>query len=143
MTPPSILHRTPAAMTAIHRLIVTCREKTMTKFKRIVSLVIFVPLGIVLIVLAVANRQSVKLALNPFRPEDSLLSLTVLFGMALGSFVTWWSQGKHRRQARIEAREAVRLQKENTAAVKPSPSVVPANQAIVPAPASNAALPAR
>jgi uncharacterized integral membrane protein len=127
----------------------------MTKFKRIVSLVIFVPLGIVLIVLAVANRQSVTLALNPFRPEDSLLSLTaplflllflaVLFGMALVSFVTWWSQGKHRRQARIEAREAVRLQKENTAATRPSPSVVPApaNQAVVPAPASNAALPAR
>jgi uncharacterized integral membrane protein len=127
----------------------------MNKFKRIVSLVIFVPLGIVLIVLAVANRQSVTLALNPFRPEDTLLSLTaplfllvllaLLFGMAIGSFVTWWSQGKHRRQARIEAREAVRLQNQTTAAAKPSTSVVPvpANQAVVPAPSNSAALPAR
>lgn len=97
----------------------------MTKLKRIVSLVVFVPIGIVLIVLAVANRQVVTLALNPFRPEDSLLSISAPFfvfvflalivGMAIGASVTWWRQGRYRRQARIEAKEAVKWQKEHKA----------------------------
>ncbi len=99
----------------------------MTKLKRIVSLVVFVPIGIVLIVLAVANRQVVTLALNPFRPEDSLLSvsapffvfvfLALLVGMGIGASVTWWKQGRYRRQARVEAKEAVKWQKEHKAIV--------------------------
>jgi uncharacterized integral membrane protein len=101
----------------------------MSKLKRIISLVIFVPLGIVLIVLAVANRQSVTLALNPFRPEDSMLSvsapfflfliLALLIGMAIGSAVTWWNQGRYRRQARVEAREAMKWQGQHAAATTP------------------------
>ena len=97
----------------------------MAKLKRILSLVVFVPLGIVLIVLAVANRQSVTLALNPFRPDDALLSLTgpfflfvflaFLIGMAIGAFVTWLGQGRYRRQARLEAKEAVKWQSEHKA----------------------------
>ncbi len=99
----------------------------MNKLKKIVSLVVFVPLGIVLIVLAVANRQPVTLALNPFRPDDSVLSLSapfflflfvaVLLGMLIGWSVTWIGQGKHRRQARVEAREAIKWQNEHKTAV--------------------------
>lgn len=99
----------------------------MDKLKKIISLVIFVPLGIVLIVLAVANRQIATLALNPFRPEDSVLAvsaplfvflfLAVLLGMLIGAAATWWSQGKYRKQARVEAREAVRWQNEHKAVV--------------------------
>ncbi len=76
----------------------------MTRLKKIVTLVILVPLGILLIVLSVANRQTVTLALNPFRPEDTVLSLTAPFflflmlslilGMLIGSLATWWTQGK-------------------------------------------------
>lgn len=98
----------------------------MNKFKRIVSLIVFIPLGIVLVVLAVANRQSVTLALNPFEPDDSVLSVSApffiflfiaaLFGMAVGSIVTWWNQGRHRRRARVEAREAVKWQAQHAAA---------------------------
>jgi uncharacterized integral membrane protein len=97
----------------------------MTKLKRILSLVVFVPIGIVLIVLAVANRQTVTLALNPFQPQDSILSLSapffvfvflaLLVGMAIGASVTWWRQGRYRRQARIEAKEAVKWQSEHKA----------------------------
>jgi len=104
----------------------------MDKLKRIVSLVVFVPLGIVLIVLAVANRQMVTLALNPFRPEDSVLAvsaplflflfLAVFLGMLIGAFVTWWSQGRHRKQARIEAREAVKWKNEHKAVVAGRPA---------------------
>jgi uncharacterized integral membrane protein len=104
----------------------------MDKLKRIVSLVIFVPLGIVLIVLAVANRQMVTLALNPFRPEDGVLAVSaplflflfiaVLLGMLIGAAVTWWGQGRHRKQARIEAREAVKWKNEHKAIVAGRPA---------------------
>ncbi|MCY0149556.1 DUF1049 domain-containing protein [Hoeflea sp. G2-23] len=86
--------------------------------KRIIALVIFVPLAIVLIMLSVANRTAVTLALNPFQPEDQVLSLTAPFfvflfvalivGMILGSLATWFKQGKHRKQARVNANEAVK-----------------------------------
>jgi uncharacterized integral membrane protein len=86
--------------------------------KRIVNILVLIPIGIVLIVLSVANRQSVTLALNPFRPEDSVLSVTapffvylflaVIFGLVIGSLATWFTQGKYRKRARIEAGEAVK-----------------------------------
>ena len=97
-------------------------EVSLEKFKKFLNLVVFVPLGIVLVVLAVANRQVVTLALNPFRPEDSVLSLSgpfflflllsLLLGILIGSMATWWTQGKYRRQARQEAREVIRWQAE-------------------------------
>jgi uncharacterized integral membrane protein len=86
--------------------------------RKIINLIILLPLAIVLIVLSVANRQAVTLALNPFRPEDSVLSfsapffvflfLAVIFGILVGSSATWFAQGKHRKRARVEAREAIR-----------------------------------
>lgn len=86
--------------------------------KRIIALAIFVPLGVVLIMLSVANRGAVTLALNPFDPSDPVLSMTAPFfvflfvaliiGMILGSVATWVKQGKHRKQARVQASEAVK-----------------------------------
>jgi len=83
---------------------------------RFVRLAILVPVAIILIVLSVANRHSVTVALNPFRPEDSvvaltlplfvLLLLTLMIGVVIGSAVTWFSQGRHRKRARNEAFEA-------------------------------------
>lgn len=87
-------------------------------FKRVVNIVILVPLAIILIVLCVANRQWVTLALNPFRPDDQLLSTSApffafllvafLLGAIVGSAATWVSQGKHRKRARLEALSAVK-----------------------------------
>ena len=117
----------------------------MDKLKRILTLVVFVPLGIVLVVLAVANRQIVTLALNPFRPDDSVLSLSapfflflflvLLLGMGIGSAATWWSQGRYRRQARIEAKEAVKWHNERKAVTAPGAATTPA------APATGAVVP--
>ena len=82
---------------------------------RFVKLIIFVPIAIVLIVLSVANRHPVTVALNPFRPEDNVIALTLpmfilllvlMIGVVLGSMVTWFSQGRHRKRAREEAHEA-------------------------------------
>ncbi len=86
--------------------------------KKIVNIVVLVPVAIILIVLSVANRQTVTLALNPFNPADSVLSasapffvfifLAVIFGLVVGSLATWFGQGKYRKRARNEAHEAVK-----------------------------------
>jgi uncharacterized integral membrane protein len=90
--------------------------------KKLINIVILLPVAIVLVVLSVANRQSVTLALNPFDPADSVLSLSapffvylflaVIVGILIGSGLTWFAQGKHRRRARNEAQEAARWQGE-------------------------------
>ena len=64
------------------------------------------------------NRQAVTLALNPFDPADSVLSITLPFfvfifasliiGMIIGSMATWFKQGKHRKRARVNANEAIK-----------------------------------
>lgn len=90
--------------------------------KKIVNLLILLPLGVILIIFCVANRQVVTLALNPFRPEDQVLAfnaplfvllfIALIIGMLVGSAVTWLSQAKHRKRARSQSREAVRWQAE-------------------------------
>ncbi|MBP2235853.1 putative integral membrane protein [Sinorhizobium kostiense] len=90
--------------------------------KRIINILVFVPLGVILIILSVANRQTATLALNPFDPADSVLSvsapffvflfLAVIVGLVLGAGVTWFAQGRHRRRARNEANEALKWHRE-------------------------------
>jgi uncharacterized membrane protein (DUF106 family) len=89
---------------------------------RILKFVVVVPVAIILIVLSVANRHLVTLALNPFRPEDSMLALSLplfvflllslMIGVVLGSMATWFAQGKHRKRARDEAHEARKWREE-------------------------------
>lgn len=86
--------------------------------RKLITFLILVPIAIVLIVLSVANRDLVTLALNPFDPSDTVLSLSAPFfvflflalmlGMLIGSLATWFKQGKHRKKARTEAKEAVK-----------------------------------
>ncbi|KGF68207.1 membrane protein [Hoeflea sp. BAL378] len=90
--------------------------------KRIIALAILIPLGVILIMLSVANRTAVTLALNPFDPSDAVLSVTLPFfvflfaalilGMIIGSVATWLNQGKHRKQVRVKTSEAVKWQTE-------------------------------
>jgi uncharacterized integral membrane protein len=90
--------------------------------KKIINLLILLPLGIVLIIFCVANRQLVTLAFNPFRPEDQVMAVSaplfvflfiaLIIGMVVGAVVTWLTQGRHRRRARYQAREAVKWQTE-------------------------------
>lgn len=85
------------------------------------NFVVLIPLAIVLVVLSVANRQTVAMALNPFRPDDSVLRieapffvflfLALIVGLLLGSFATWFAQGKYRRRARQLRDESVKWQK--------------------------------
>ena len=86
--------------------------------RKLINIIILVPIAIVLIVLSVANRNVVTLALNPFDPSDQVLSvsapffvflfLALMVGMVVGSLATWFRQGRYRKKARQEAKEAVR-----------------------------------
>ncbi|MEP0945042.1 MAG: LapA family protein [Rhizobiaceae bacterium] len=86
--------------------------------KRIAGLLIFLPIGILVVALAVANRQVVTLAIPPqvgdaplysfSLPLFALLFAMLFFGMLIGSFATWVTQGKHRKQARVQKVEATK-----------------------------------
>jgi uncharacterized integral membrane protein len=88
-------------------------------FGRLVSFIILLPLAIVLIALAVANRDSVMFTIDPFNPGNPLLSwkaplfallfFMLIIGLVLGSVATWFAQGKYRRSARDAKAEAAKL----------------------------------
>ena len=86
--------------------------------RKILNIVVLIPLGIVLVVLCVANRQTVTLGFNPFDSSDTVLAisapffvflfLAVILGLLIGATAVWVSQGKYRKRSRVEAREAVK-----------------------------------
>lgn len=90
--------------------------------RRLVSLLIAFPLGVVLVALAVSNRHPVQLVLDPFRPESPALALELPFyayilaalvlGVILGGVATWMSQSRWRRTARVQGQRAQRFEAE-------------------------------
>ncbi|WP_296744281.1 LapA family protein [Mesorhizobium sp.] len=88
-------------------------------FNRIVLVVVFVPLAVILIALAVANRGPIAFTLDPFHPGNPALTLTLplfiyLFialavGMVIGSMATWVKQGRYRKLARRHGIEVENL----------------------------------
>ena len=90
--------------------------------RRVLWLFVAFPIAAVLVTLAVANRHSVRLVLDPFRPETPVLSLELPFyaylfivlmtGVILGGIATWATQSKWRRTARSRALEAMRWRAE-------------------------------
>ncbi|MEP1208628.1 MAG: LapA family protein [Rhizobiaceae bacterium] len=86
--------------------------------KRIAALLVFLPIGIVVVALAVANRQVVSVSIPPqigdaplysfSMPLFALLFATLFVGMVIGSFATWITQGKHRKEARVQKLEATK-----------------------------------
>jgi Lipopolysaccharide assembly protein A domain len=85
-------------------------------WRKLILALVVIPLGVVLIALAVVNRKPALLILDPLGGTESGLSLQApLFLLLLGSFalglvvggiVTWIGQGKWRRLAREETRQA-------------------------------------
>lgn len=97
---------------------------------RILVFVVFLPLAIVLIALAVANRTSVPFTIDPFNPGNPGLTVELplfvfLFaalgiGLIVGSVATWIKQGQYRRQARQREAEVRSLR--NHPRQRPSPA---------------------
>ena len=90
--------------------------------KRLFTLLILVPVGVVLIAIAVSNRQDVTIAVPPYLGEAPLYAFTVplfvvlfavlLMGMIVGSLATWFRQSRYRREARSRRAEVTELTKE-------------------------------
>ncbi|MFD0934982.1 lipopolysaccharide assembly protein LapA domain-containing protein, partial [Methylobacterium trifolii] len=83
---------------------------------------VLLPVAILVILLAVANREAVRLSFDPFSPDLPVFSLTlplyaILFGavavgILVGGVFTWLGQGRTRRVARHRGREVRRLEGE-------------------------------
>jgi hypothetical protein len=85
-------------------------------WRKLILALIVVPLGVVLVALAVVNRKPALLILDPFGGAEPGLSLQAPFflfllgafalGLIVGGAATWLGQGKWRRLAREETRQA-------------------------------------
>jgi hypothetical protein len=89
---------------------------------RVGGLIVGFVAAVLLVTLAVANRHGVRLALDPFSPENPVISVELPFygylfgvlilGILLGGVATWLSQGKWRRLARVRTVDALRWKAE-------------------------------
>jgi len=90
--------------------------------RKIVTAVVLVPLAIVFISFAVANRQIVTVSFDPFdqthpafamtMPLFALILLLIIAGVLLGGIAAWLRQRKWRRAARLAEAEARELRAE-------------------------------
>lgn len=79
-------------------------------FRKIVTAVIVIPLAVIIVAFAVANRQMVTVSFDPFNsaqpayaaslPLFVLIFVLVILGVIVGGVAAWFRQGKWRRLAR-------------------------------------------
>jgi uncharacterized integral membrane protein len=89
--------------------------------RKIVAALVLVPLAVVIIAFAVANRQIVTVSLDPFSgsepaasvtlPLFALIILVLIVGVLIGGVAAWLRQGKWRRDARRLEREVQDLRR--------------------------------
>lgn len=91
-------------------------------FKRIAWLIVIIPLAVLVIAFAVANRAWVPVSFDPIGGNDPALTFkapvfllilaSLLIGMVIGGGAAWFKQGKWRKAARSRGREAERWRAE-------------------------------
>ena len=79
-------------------------------FRKIVTAIIVVPLVVVIVAFAVANRQAVTVSFDPFSsaspayaatlPLFAIIFAVLILGVLIGGIAAWIGQGKWRRSAR-------------------------------------------
>ena len=84
--------------------------------KKLLWLLLAIPMAVLLIVFSVANRAPVTMLLDPFSSDNPALAVTLPFfgfifttllvGMISGAVLTWLGQGRHRKAARQAAAQA-------------------------------------
>lgn len=94
-------------------------------FRKIIAAIILVPLAVIIVAFAVANRQIVTVSLDPFSAEHPAASLTLplfalvivllVLGVLIGGIAAWLRQSKWRRTARRLEREIADLHIETEA----------------------------
>lgn len=91
--------------------------------KTFLKAVVLVPIAVLAIAFAVANRQVVAISLDPFSAGDPIVMLTaplflIVFlllsvGVVIGGAASWLGQGRYRSGARRAAAEAEQARGEN------------------------------
>jgi uncharacterized integral membrane protein len=86
------------------------------------SALVIIPLAIVFIVFAVANRHMVTVSFDPFNSSDPtvgttlplfvVIILSAILGVVAGGVATWFRQGHWRRAARAREADAKRARAE-------------------------------
>ena len=87
--------------------------------RKFLAYLIVVPLGLVFVVFAVANRHVVTVSFDPFNSSDAALGFTlplfviiiasVILGVLAGGSATWFGQRRWRRAARRHEADAREL----------------------------------
>ena len=108
--------------------------------RKIVTVCVLVPLAVLIVVFAVANRQMVVVSLDPFGSLDPayavrmplfiLIFVLLIFGVLTGGIAAWLRQSKWRRHARQLDRDVRALRAENDALRRQAaaaPSAVPSS----------------
>jgi len=90
--------------------------------RKLVFWLVLVPLAIVILMFAVANREIVTVSFDPFsqaQPAASirmplfvLIFVLVILGVILGGIAAWLRQAPHRRAARLHRANATALRRE-------------------------------
>lgn len=90
--------------------------------KTFLKWLVLAPVSVILLAFAIANREPVRVVLDPLPGDGSDLQVAaplflILFlaagvGVLAGGFVTWMAQGRHRRAARHARSDIERLRNE-------------------------------
>jgi uncharacterized integral membrane protein len=83
---------------------------------------VLVPVALLVVLFSVANRAPVRVSLDPISRDAPALALdlplfavilaAIAVGILIGGFASWLAQGKHRKAARVNRREADKLRSE-------------------------------
>lgn len=100
---------------------------------RVLLVVFFVPLAVVLVALAVANRSRTAFTFDPFNPGNPALTVqaplfvwlfaALVLGAVVGSVITWLKQGRYRRMAHQRGIEAERLRQASPVQASRAPAL--------------------
>ncbi len=90
--------------------------------RRVAAAIILIPLAVVIVAFAVANRQIVTVSLDPFSsaapaasvtlPLFALIIVLLIIGVIIGGVAAWLRQSRWRRTARRFEREVDELRQE-------------------------------
>jgi uncharacterized integral membrane protein len=87
--------------------------------RKFLNAVVWIPLALIFVVFAVANRHPVTVSFDPFNSNDPALGVTLplfvviiavaILGVVAGGFATWFGQRRWRRAARRHEADAHEL----------------------------------
>lgn len=111
--------------------------------RKFLTALILIPLGLILVAFAVANRHFVTVSFNPFDSSDPELSFTLplfallivvaILGVVAGGCATWVGQRRWRRAARQHEADA-RVARAELAGLRASTAAKPQDSQRLPAP---------